>query len=348
MLLAKEPKDVLVEPLKISKYPIRSLTCKNVFVARQMSIQRGIRCIDQQLEIHLKQIKECLETSMIPLGQLHVDFYLDRAMMKNSNERKLFDSCLDENNEDYEKRITAELLDKTNASKMHVHLQLCLISRKLNKVLKVQMSIEIVWYFYDALAACLLMYEMIIAYQYTWKFIDTFICLCVCFNFVLRTILFLTLHYICQTINETVAILHKLSSYNLDEDLRKQRLEFFFKLFVGKCTLQWSMWYFREKIGVIQMKDSNEGKLFDACLDENNEDYEKRITTELLDKTNAFTYQNRHEREKISLSRDYQSTIYPTKLIKPNFIVDLMDTSGDFITIYKFWFKIIYTILVKQ
>ncbi|KYN10460.1 Glutaryl-CoA dehydrogenase, mitochondrial [Trachymyrmex cornetzi] len=68
------------------------------------------------------------------------------------------------------------------------------------------------------------------------------------------------------------------------------------------------------------MKDSNKGKLFDACLDENNEDYEKRITTELLDKTNAFTYQNRHEREKISLSRNYQSTIYPNKLIKPNFI----------------------------
>ncbi|KYN30347.1 hypothetical protein ALC57_00193, partial [Trachymyrmex cornetzi] len=80
-------------------------------------------------------------------------------------------------------------------------------------------------------------------------------------------------------------------------------------------------------------ENSNEGKLFDACLYENSEDYEKRITTELLDKTNAFTYQNRHEREKISLSRDYQSTIYPTKRIKPNFIVDLMDTPGDFIPI---------------
>ncbi|KYN28062.1 hypothetical protein ALC57_02498, partial [Trachymyrmex cornetzi] len=83
----------------------------------------------------------------------------------------------------------------------------------------------------------------------------------------------------------------------------------------------------------ITFENTNEGKLFDACLDENNEDYEKRITTELLDKTNAFTYQNRYEREKISLSRDYQSTIYPTKLIKPNFIVDLMDTPGDFIPI---------------
>ncbi|KYN22580.1 hypothetical protein ALC57_05019 [Trachymyrmex cornetzi] len=69
------------------------------------------------------------------------------------------------------------------------------------------------------------------------------------------------------------------------------------------------------------MKDSNEGKLFDACLNENNEDYEKRIT-------------NRTDtREIISLSRDHLLMIHPTKLIKPNFIVDLMDTPGDFIPI---------------
>jgi len=80
------------------------------------------------------------------------------------------------------------------------------------------------------------------------------------------------------------------------------------------------------------MEDSNE-EGFDACLSENNEDYEKRITTELLGKSNVFTYQNGHEREKISLSRDYQSPIYPTKLMKSNFIVDLMDTPGDLIPI---------------
>lgn len=81
------------------------------------------------------------------------------------------------------------------------------------------------------------------------------------------------------------------------------------------------------------MEDSNERVLFDACLDGNNEDYEKRITTELLGESNVFTYQNGHEKEKISLSLDYQSTIYPTKLMKPNFIVDLMDTPGDLIPI---------------
>ncbi|KYN09109.1 hypothetical protein ALC57_18776 [Trachymyrmex cornetzi] len=88
----------------------------------------------------------------------------------------------------------------------HVHLQLCLVSRKLNKVLKVQMSIEMVWYFYDALAICLKMYEMLTAYQLIWNFIFTFVHLCVCFNFVLRTILFLTLHYICQTVYNEVYI----------------------------------------------------------------------------------------------------------------------------------------------
>ncbi|KYN14473.1 hypothetical protein ALC57_13324, partial [Trachymyrmex cornetzi] len=175
MLLAKEPKDVLVQPLKM-----------------------------------LFKI-------------IHPIYYINK-LIKESNEGKLFDACLDENNEDYEKRITTELLDK------HVHLQLCLISRKLNKVLQVQMSIQMVWYFYDALAICLMMYDMITAYRYIWNFFLTFAHLCGYFNFVLRTILFLTLHYICQTINETVAILHKLSSYNLDEDLRKQIWQFMLQI----------------------------------------------------------------------------------------------------------------------
>ncbi|KAG5310845.1 ARMC3 protein, partial [Acromyrmex insinuator] len=60
--------------------------------------------------------------------------------------------------------------------------------------------------------------------------------------------------------------------------------------------------------------------------------------------SNVFTYQNGHEREKISLSRNYQSTIYPTKLMKPNFIVDLMDTPGDLIPIGSPRSKV-YTIL---
>ncbi|KYN10949.1 hypothetical protein ALC57_16875, partial [Trachymyrmex cornetzi] len=38
---------------------------------------------------------------------------------------------------------------------------------------------------------------------------------------------------------------------------------------------------------IYKMEDSNQGRLYDACLDGNNEEYEKRITTELLGKTNS-------------------------------------------------------------
>ncbi|KAG5317841.1 ARMC3 protein, partial [Pseudoatta argentina] len=176
-----------------------------VFVARQMSgvDSAGIRYIDQQLEVHLKQIKKCLETNMIPLGQLRVGSYLERAML--------------------------------------------------------------------------------------FKAIADRICLPTAF-------------------------------------VR------------GEYGVSWI------EIAIPQMENSNEGGLFDARVDENNEDYEKRIMTELLGKSNVFTYQNEHEKEKISLSRNYQSTIYPTKLMKPNFIVDLMDTPGDLIPIGSPRSKI-YTIL---
>lgn len=52
------------------------------FVARQMSgFDSTSKCIDHQLEVHLKKIKECLETSVIPLGQLRVGSYLERALL---------------------------------------------------------------------------------------------------------------------------------------------------------------------------------------------------------------------------------------------------------------------------
>jgi len=76
---------------------------------------------------------------------------------------------------------------------------------------------------------------------------------------------------------------------------------------------------------ILQMEDSNKEVLFNACLDNK----QKRSTTisELLDESNV-----KYKREEISLSRDH-STIYPIKLIKPNFIVDLMNTPGDLIPI---------------
>jgi len=121
MLSATEPKYMLVELLKIwfkmihtyltyylckqiytNLYVIYSPTERNTdiglmniqyilsrakmlarFVARQMSgvDSTEATCIERQLEVHLKLIKECLETSVIPLGQLRVGSYLERALL---------------------------------------------------------------------------------------------------------------------------------------------------------------------------------------------------------------------------------------------------------------------------
>ncbi|CAD1470717.1 unnamed protein product [Heterotrigona itama] len=52
------------------------------FVARQMSGPDPlIRCMDHQLEIHLKEIKRSIETSVIPLGMLKVGSYFERALL---------------------------------------------------------------------------------------------------------------------------------------------------------------------------------------------------------------------------------------------------------------------------
>lgn len=52
------------------------------FVVQQMSgPDPFIRCIDHQLEIHLKEIKESIETSVIPLGMLRVGSYFERALL---------------------------------------------------------------------------------------------------------------------------------------------------------------------------------------------------------------------------------------------------------------------------
>ncbi|KAI4502499.1 hypothetical protein M0802_002411 [Mischocyttarus mexicanus] len=52
------------------------------FVARQMSgPDPKSTCVDHQLEIHLREIKESIGTSVIPLGQLRVGSYLERAIL---------------------------------------------------------------------------------------------------------------------------------------------------------------------------------------------------------------------------------------------------------------------------
>ncbi|OXU29542.1 hypothetical protein TSAR_013246 [Trichomalopsis sarcophagae] len=53
------------------------------FVSRQLSgvSPNNGSCLDQQLELHLRAIKENIETSVIPLGQLRIGSYLERAML---------------------------------------------------------------------------------------------------------------------------------------------------------------------------------------------------------------------------------------------------------------------------
>lgn len=52
------------------------------FVARQMSgPDPTSTCVDHQLEVHLREIKEFIGTSVIPLGQLRVGSYLERAIL---------------------------------------------------------------------------------------------------------------------------------------------------------------------------------------------------------------------------------------------------------------------------
>ena len=52
------------------------------FVAQQMSGPDPlIRCIDHQLEIHLREIMNSIERSVIPLGMLRVGSFLERALL---------------------------------------------------------------------------------------------------------------------------------------------------------------------------------------------------------------------------------------------------------------------------
>ncbi|KAG5309543.1 L259 protein, partial [Acromyrmex insinuator] len=113
---------------------------------------------------------------------------------------------------------------------MHVHLQLCHISRKLNIVFKIQMLIQMIWYFNNAVTNCLLIYQLIEQRHINYIILNLIFYV----DFVLNSIAFLTFNYICQTvyhkINETVAILYKLCNYNLDEDFREQVLQFILQI----------------------------------------------------------------------------------------------------------------------
>lgn len=85
----------------------------------------------------------------------------------------------------------------------------------------------------------------------------------------------------------------------------------------------------------LQMAVLNEEGSFNSNLDGDSEHYQERLTTiSLPGESNVLTNdQNECKRKKIPRSKNCRSTIYPVKLMRPNFIVDLMDTPGDLIPV---------------
>ncbi|KAL2719417.1 armadillo repeat-containing protein 3 [Vespula squamosa] len=84
-LVAMESKDLIINEdpnlINISNIASRAKMLAE-FVARQMSgPDPSSTCLDHQLEVHLREIKESIGTSVIPLGQLRVGSYLERAVL---------------------------------------------------------------------------------------------------------------------------------------------------------------------------------------------------------------------------------------------------------------------------
>ncbi|CAL1676351.1 unnamed protein product [Lasius platythorax] len=116
----------------------------------------------------------------------------------------------------------------------HVHLQLCLISRELNKIFGISMTLQMGCYFVIFMDVSRHIYRSYIdrntditigqtldnLFDYIWA--------------VVHNAKFLALNLMCQTLcnkaNETVAILYKLSTKNPGEDLREQILQFILQI----------------------------------------------------------------------------------------------------------------------
>nr|XP_034193307.1 armadillo repeat-containing protein 3 isoform X1 [Osmia lignaria] len=84
-LIAAESKDVALkseEGLVNISYVASRVKMLAKFVAQQLSGPDPlIRCIEHQLEIHLREIMNSIETSVIPLGMLRVGSFLERALL---------------------------------------------------------------------------------------------------------------------------------------------------------------------------------------------------------------------------------------------------------------------------
>ncbi|XP_029159848.1 uncharacterized protein LOC114931878 [Nylanderia fulva] len=117
---------------------------------------------------------------------------------------------------------------------MHLHLQLCFISRELNKVFSVQLTLQMACYFLTCVDISREIYKTYIDRNIAIEIgqaIDT------CLIFILgliQSIKFIALNYICQTLcdkaNETIAILYKVSNDHSDKDLDEQILQFILQI----------------------------------------------------------------------------------------------------------------------
>ncbi|XP_012222837.2 putative gustatory receptor 28a [Linepithema humile] len=141
-------------------------------------------------------------------------------------------------NEEYQKsqrRTKANKIKKRRKSMwiiMHVHLQLCLISRDLNKIFSVQMTLQITTMFIFVVLECCMIYTALLRSGTT--LIHTLDNLIVCFWFIQRNIIFLILNYVCQIVcekaNKAIVILYQLSNSSPDKVLREQVLQFILQI----------------------------------------------------------------------------------------------------------------------
>ncbi|XP_029160044.1 uncharacterized protein LOC114932037 [Nylanderia fulva] len=116
---------------------------------------------------------------------------------------------------------------------MHIHLELCFISRELNKVFSIQMTLQMTSYFMLFVELCCGIYATYIDNNKD-TFENVFSKIIIYIWAVVYTAKLFALNHICQIIydkaNETVAILYNLSNDNSDKDFREQILQFILQI----------------------------------------------------------------------------------------------------------------------
>ena len=83
----------------------------------------------------------------------------------------------------------------------YVHLHLCLISHKLNNLFKILMLVQLSWFFLKSVNMCAEIYEILLNRNLElWTFSNILDNLYDFTDFILHSILFFTLNYVCQTV----------------------------------------------------------------------------------------------------------------------------------------------------